>query len=144
MNARALACSVACSLWLPLALLGCGPDLDVVSPKVRLALDPFGANALLELFVLDTGTAACGSLLDESVAPGDEGVTQYAAEARPAQRLNNGGSLRFDLEELPAERELTFYARASEGGALLAHDCQDGVVIPADGHVDVELLVREP
>lgn len=126
-----------------LALFGCGPDLELANPTVRLALDPFGANALLELFVLDGGTASCAALLGGSLSPEDEGVTQHASAARPAQRLNNGGTLRFDLEELPAERELTFYARAREAGALLAHDCADGVVIPADGHVNLELEVRE-
>jgi hypothetical protein len=131
------------ALLVALGLLGCGPGVDVHSPRVRLALDPFGANALLELFVLDTSAAACDALLDDSVSPDDDGLTRHAAEARPAQGLNDGGELRFDLDEVPAERPLTFYVRATEGGSVLAHDCEDGVVVPANGHVDVELVVRE-
>lgn len=122
---------------------GCGPGVDVHDTRVRLALDPFGANALLELFVLDTAAAPCGALLDGTLAPHDDGVTRHAAEARPAQGLNDGGSVRFELAEVPAERPLTFYARATEAGAVLAHDCEDDVVVPANGHIEVELLVRE-
>lgn len=139
MNARAFALALSCAL----VGAGCGPGVDVANPRVELALDPFGANALLELFVLSTAAAPCAALLDGSVTPDDGGVTQHAAEARPARGLNDGAAVRFELEELPAESELTFYARATEGGALLAHDCEDGVVIPANGHVDVELVVRE-
>ncbi len=121
---------------------GCGSEIDVDNPRVTLALD-FGANALLELFVLDTAAAACPALMGGSLAPDDESLVAHAAEARPARGLNAGGELRFELEELPAEVGLTFYARASEGGAVLSQDCDDDVVIPADGHVDIALVVSE-
>lgn len=129
--------------FLALAALGCGADVEVHNPRVRLALEPFGANALLELFVVDTAAAACDALLGGDVSPDDEALSSHAAEARPAQGLNDGGEVRFELDELPAERPLTFYARASEAGAVLAQDCQGDVVIPAGGSVDVQLVVEE-
>lgn len=133
----------ACGLLLIAAVAsGCGSAVDVDNPRVTLALD-FGANALLELFVLDTAAAPCPALIGGSLAPDDETLVPHAAEARPAQGLNEGGELRFELEELPAEIGLTFYARASEGGAVLSQDCDDDVIIPANGHVDIALVVSE-
>lgn len=130
--------------WMAFTLLSssCGGSVDAVQPRVTLALD-FGANALLELFVLAGASAPCGALLAGDLAPDADRVVQHAAEARPASGLNNAGEVRFDLDELPAEVALTFYARATEGGATLSHDCEPDVLIPADGHVDVQLVVRE-
>lgn len=141
---RAARAGAAMALVMSASIVGpaCGDVVEVDNPRVTLALD-FGANALLELFVVETSSAACASLLAGELAPDDEGVVQHAAEARPAQGLNDGGQVRFELEELPAEVPLTFYARAKEGVAVLSQDCEDGVVIPPDGHVDLELVVSE-
>jgi hypothetical protein len=137
MNARrhllAAAFATAC-------LSGCGPEPSLVPVSLELAID-FSANALLELHVVDQASADCATLLAAG-GPGDADVVAFDAD--PANALNGGGSLTFELEELPAERPLAFYARATEGAATLAQDCDPDVVVPAGGHVDVQLVVAEP
>jgi hypothetical protein len=121
-------------LFFSLFLSACGGPA-LAPTEVRLALD-FSANALLELFVVPESEQRCADLL-AGAAPAVE------AFSRPARALNDGGSVTFELDELPAEVALTFYARAVEAGALLSHDCRGGVVIPAGGEVEVRLVVRE-
>jgi hypothetical protein len=121
---------------LALALaLGCGGPALAPS-HVSLALD-FSANALLQLFVLEEATHSCAGLLG-GAPPGTD-----PTDARSARALNAGGTVTFEVDDLPAEVPLLFYARAVEGGATLADDCVDGVVIPAGGEVTVALQVRE-
>lgn len=136
--------SLLSRLALIASLAACGGESPrVATTQVELALD-FTADALLELYVLDGATVACGDLRAGATEPEGEGVTVHAVDRTPASGLNGGGSLTFQLGDLPAEVPLVFFARAVETGVVLARDCEDDVVVPADGEIEVALVVSEP
>lgn len=120
---------------------GCGPEPTVARTEVRLALD-FTADALLELYVVDESSASCGELLG-GLAPDSTEITVHAVERTPANALNGGGSFGAQLDGLPAEVPLAFFARATELGDVVAQDCEANVVVPTNGNVDVTLVVSE-
>lgn len=128
------------SLLALLFLAGCGGP-SLAPSQVSLSLD-FNANSLLELWVLAESSVSCGDLLG-GAAPDGDGVVRHALERKAASALNDGGAVTFEVEDLPAEEPLVFYARALDGAELLSHDCEGEIVIPAGGEVSVQLGVRE-
>lgn len=119
-------------LFALLMLSACSaPVVERVS--VSLALD-FNADTLLEVYA--TSGASCGTI---GAGPPEDVAEVHGVDAVAANQLNEGGQVSLAFDALPAGVELAFVARATEGEALLAIACTDGVVLEVGSDVSVEL-----
>ena len=130
---------LACLLVLLGVTSACGgAGVDVQRVVLRLPLD-FEANDQLEVSVFKEETANCNTI---EVGTVDQISPREGREFSRADGLNDGAvNLRFP--DLPAEVQLTFYARVLRISEPLASDCVDGIEISDGGNVSVELTVEE-
>jgi hypothetical protein len=124
-------------IWL---CLGCSPEqkIQVVDLNMSLALE-LESNDLLEVYVFDNEANTCSQLLNSSDPDGSERIEK---QTESAEGLNEG-VIDFELEELPAEVPLAFYAhvlRTTEG--FLGRDCEDAITIPAGGEIALTLTIE--
>jgi hypothetical protein len=131
-----------CTFWVSCSVESqTAPSLAEVS--LRLPLVEFGANALLEVYVLGGDLMACAGLESDSTAPDADAAAIYALGRKPASSINNEERVTLEFPELPAEIPLVFFARVQENSATLARACQQDVVIASGGAVEVNLRVAE-
>ena len=124
--------------------MGCGaaPEVKQVSITMRQALTSFDSEDILSLWVFETSASDCESLEADIDNTSQDDTGFITSDFQNAQTLEAEDGATFELNELPPDTALTFFAKINNGsGEVLTHGCNQTEAIGKGNLLTLKIIL---